>query len=156
MLNLPLSALQAAISRLKSRYKSESHQLVEAINEVLERNPRLRTKYKRLEPGSDRLYRSKFIYPLDNEASYAVAYRNNLSRLTVRHERTADKDNPIIYYSLITLGNQLIKDASVRDRFTAEKDILCFEIEVAGLINHFPYLIIRSIYDYSDSYKNKD
>jgi nucleoside phosphorylase len=28
-------------------------------------------------------------------------------------------------------------------------------MEAAGLINHFPYLVIRGIYDYSNSHKNK-
>ena len=156
VLNLPPSAIRAAVSGLKSRYESESHQLGEAVNEVLERNPRLRKKYKRPEPGSDRLYRSEFIHPLDNEAGCAVACGDDLSRLTVRRERTADEDNPTIHYGLIASGNQLIKDASVRDRFAAEKDVLCFEMEAAGLMNHFPCLVIRGICDYSDSHKNKD
>jgi hypothetical protein len=35
-------------------------------------------------------------------------------------------------------------------------DVLCFEMEAAGLMNHFPSLIIRGICDYSDSHKNKE
>jgi hypothetical protein len=31
---------------------------------------------------------------------------------------------------------------------------ICFEIEAAGLMNHFAYLIIRCICDYADSHKN--
>ncbi|KAK5988504.1 Vegetative incompatibility protein HET-E-1 [Cladobotryum mycophilum] len=42
-----------------------------------------------------------------------------------------------------------------RDRLAAEKDVLCFEMEAAGLMNHFPCLVIRGICDYSDSHKNK-
>lgn len=49
-----------------------------------------------------------------------------------------------------------MKDASVRDRLIAEKDVLCFEMEAAGLMNHFPCLVIRGICDYSDSHKNKE
>lgn len=30
------------------------------------------------------------------------------------------------------------------------------EIEAAGLINDFLYLVIRGIYDYTDLYKNKE
>ncbi|KAL4789263.1 ankyrin [Aspergillus venezuelensis] len=156
VLNLPPSALRAAVSGLKSQYEIDGHQLGEAIDRVLERNPRLRKKYKRPEPASDRLYRSEFIHPLDNEAGCAVACGGNLSRLTMRHERTADEDNPAIHYGLIASANQLMKDASVRDRFAAEKDVLCFEMEAAGLMNHFPCLVIRGICDYADSHKNKD
>ncbi|KAJ0377842.1 hypothetical protein COL922a_014089, partial [Colletotrichum nupharicola] len=45
-------------------------------------------------------------------------------------------------------------DATVRDRLIAEKNVLCFEMEAAGLMNHFPCLVIRGICDYSDSHKN--
>jgi hypothetical protein len=37
-----------------------------------------------------------------------------------------------------------------------DKGILCFEMEAAGLMNHFPCLVIRGICDYSDSHKNKE
>jgi len=49
-----------------------------------------------------------------------------------------------------------MKDAIVRDRLIAEKDVLCFEIEAVGLMNYFLCLVIRGICDYSDSYKNKE
>ncbi|RAH55917.1 ankyrin [Aspergillus piperis CBS 112811] len=156
VLNLPPSALRAAVSGLKSQYEIGGHQLGEAIDRVLERNPRLRKKYKRPEPASDRLYRSEFIHPLDKEAGCAVACGDNLSRLIMRHERTADEDNPAIHHGLIASANQLVKDASFRDRFAAERDVLCFEMEAAGLMNHFPCLVIRGICDYADSHKNKD
>ncbi|OJJ79090.1 uncharacterized protein ASPGLDRAFT_1070745 [Aspergillus glaucus CBS 516.65] len=68
----------------------------------------------------------------------------------------AHEDNPAIHYDLIASANQLMKDASIRDRLAAEKDVLCFEMEAAGLMNHFPCLVICGICDYSDSHKNKD
>jgi nucleoside phosphorylase len=49
-----------------------------------------------------------------------------------------------------------MKDALLRDKLTKEKNVLCFEIEAAGLINEFPCLVIRGIYDYSDTHKNKE
>ena len=47
-----------------------------------------------------------------------------------------------------------MKDACIRDKLIIEKDVLCFEMEAAGLMNHFPCLVIRGICDYSDSHKN--
>ncbi|GLI82290.1 hypothetical protein PoHVEF18_010722 [Penicillium ochrochloron] len=155
ILNLPPSALRTAVSGLKSQYEIKGHQLEQNVNRVLERNPRLQQKYKRPQPGSDRLYKSEFIHPLENEAGCEVACGDNLSRLKMRHLRTSDEDNPAIHYGLIASGNQLMKDASVRDRLAAENDVLCFEMEAAGLVNHFPCLVIRGICDYADSHKNK-
>lgn len=73
-----------------------------------------------------------------------------------RHSRSKEADNPAIHYGIIASANQLMKDAVVRDTLAAEKGILCFEIEAAGLMNRFPYLVIRGICDYSDSHKNND
>lgn len=52
----------------------------------------------------------------------------------------------------------MVKNATVRDvyRNDPELNILYFEMEAAGLINSFPYLIIRGICNYCDSYKNDD
>jgi hypothetical protein len=36
-----------------------------------------------------------------------------------------------------------------------ELDVLCFEMEAAGLMDGFPCLVIRGICDYADSHKNK-
>jgi nucleoside phosphorylase len=55
--------------------------------------------------------------------------------MVLRPERMEDEDNPAIHYGLIASANQLMKDALVRDRLSAEKDVLCFEMEAAGLMN---------------------
>lgn len=49
-----------------------------------------------------------------------------------------------------------MKDALVRDQLSKEKDVLCFEMEAAGLMNHFPCLVIRGICNYSDTHTNKE
>jgi nucleoside phosphorylase len=49
-----------------------------------------------------------------------------------------------------------MRDAAERDAVSAELgDVLCFEMEAAGLMNSFPCLVIRGICDYADSHKNK-
>ena len=147
---------RTAVCGLKAQYESDGHQLEEAINKILEKKSRLRNKYKRPDSGSDRLYQSRVIHPLDNEAKCAAVCSNDPSNLILRPERDEDQDNPAIHYGLIASANQLMKDALVRDTLAAEKDVLCFEMEAAGLINHFPCLVIRGICDYSDSHKNKE
>jgi nucleoside phosphorylase len=153
VLNQPQEILRTAMSGLRAQYEIEGHQLEEAINNILEKRPRLRKKYKRPNPSSDRLYQSTVVHPVNNEASCATACGDEL---IPRPERTEEEDNPTIYYGLIASANQLMKDAIIRDKLAAEKDVLCFEMEAAGLMNHFPCLVIRGICDYSDSHKNKE
>lgn len=153
-LNQPPTVLRTAVSGLNAQYEIDGHRLEETINSILEKKTRLRKRYKRPDPSSDRLYQSDFTHPTDNEGSCAALC--GASNLIFRPERTKDDDDPAIHYGLIASGNQLMKDASVRDTLAKEKDVLCFEMEAAGLMNHFPCLVIRGICDYSDSHKNYD
>ncbi|OCK96989.1 purine and uridine phosphorylase [Cenococcum geophilum 1.58] len=155
-LNQPPTVLRAAINGLKAQYESEGHQLEEAIKSILEKKSRLRKKYQRPSPSSDRLYQTGVTHPLNNEASCAAVCNNDPSNLILRHERAKDEDNPAIHYGLIASANQLMKDALIRDKFAKEINVLCFEMEAAGLMNQFPCLVIRGICDYSDTHKNKE
>jgi nucleoside phosphorylase len=154
-LDQPPTVLRTAMNGLMAQYESEGHRLEETINNILERKSRLRKNYKRPDLSNDRLYQSAVIHPPDNEASCAVVC-SDPSTLILRPERTEDEDNPAIHYGLIASGNQLIKDALFRDKFSHDKDVLCFDMEAAGLMNHFPCLVIRGICDYSDTHKNKE
>ncbi|KAL6700546.1 hypothetical protein J3F84DRAFT_392590 [Trichoderma pleuroticola] len=53
---------------------------------------------------------------------------------------TNEWNDPMIHYGLLA----------------TEKNVKCFETEAAGLMNHFPCLVIRGICDYSDSHKNEE
>jgi nucleoside phosphorylase len=155
-LNQPPVILRTAVNGLRAQYESEGHRLEEAVNSIMEKKPRLRMKYQRPDPNSDRMYQSKVAHSPNDEASCAAVCGDDPSNLILRRERTEDEDNPAIHYGLIASANQLMKNASVRNTLAAEKDVLCFEMEAAGLINHFPCLVVRGICDYSDSHKNNE
>jgi nucleoside phosphorylase len=155
-LDQPPSVLRAAMSGLKAQYESEGHQIDEAISGIIEKKPRLRKKYSRPDRSSDKLYQSRVTHPAIDDASCTAVCGDNPSSLVLRPERAKEDDNPAIHYGLIASANQLMKDAFVRDRLAAEKGVLCFEMEAAGLMNRFPCLVIRGICDYSDSHKNKE
>ncbi|KAK3946844.1 nucleoside phosphorylase domain-containing protein [Pseudoneurospora amorphoporcata] len=55
------------------------------------------------------------------------------------------------------LRSPTLKDTLIRDELNDKLsgNVLCIEMEAAGLMCNFPYLIIRGICDYADSYKNK-
>src|SRR4029077_850782 len=155
-LNQPPTILRTAVSGLMAQYELEGHQPEEAIDSLLEKNKRLRRKYQRPDPDSDRLYLGQVVHPPNNDASCARSCGNDPSKLILRHERAEDEDNLVVHYGLIASGNQLMKDALLRDALVAEKGVLCFEMEAAGVMNHFPCLVIPGICDYSDSHKNKE
>lgn len=150
-LNQPPTVLRTAIMGIRSQYKRKGHRLKECVSEVLDKNPRLKQEYKRPNPETDRLFPPGVLHTSGDCAKCA----DSSSKLVRRRERFGHEDDPAIHYGLIASGNTLMKDALIRDRLALEKDVLCFEMEAAGLINDFPCLVIRGICDYSDSHKNK-
>jgi nucleoside phosphorylase len=112
--------------------------------------PRLRERYKR--PTSvDRLF-------LDD---YRHESGTGCHTHDQKYEKTRTERNPIdeiqIHYSTILSGDRVMKSEVTRDKISAQfNNALCFEMEAAGLMDIFPCLVIRGIYDYSDSHKNKD
>lgn len=154
-LNQPPASLLAAVSVLKAQYESEGHQLKTAINEVLETTKwkRLKNRYGQPARDTDRLYKSHVIHPLDTDECDNTCGQDN-AVLFERKDREEGEDDPVIHYGLIASANQLMKDALVRDKLSKEKNMLCFEMEAAGLMNQFPCLVIRGIADYSDTHKN--
>lgn len=63
-------------------------------------------------------------------------------------------NEPVVHFGTIGSANVVVKDAAIRDELKQDMNILCVEMEAAGLMNDFPYLVIRGICDYADSHKN--
>jgi nucleoside phosphorylase len=154
-LHQPPQLLLTAVSALEAEYELEGNQLSEQVDKALEQRPHLRKKYCRPPLDSDKLYRSDVVHP-DSSYGCAEVCGNDPAYLVDRIKRSEQNDEPIIHYGLVASANQLMKDALARDSLAANKDVLCFEMEAAGLMNHFPCVVIRGICDYSDSHKNKE
>ena len=141
-LDAPPPKLLTALSVIRGRHERRGHQIAETINGILERNSRLRKKYQRPEQETDRLYRSSFIHPDLDHACEEVC-STETAQLIQRNERTADEENPAVHYGLIASADRLMKDAQVRDTLARDEEVLCFEMEAAGLMDHFPCVVIR-------------
>jgi nucleoside phosphorylase len=152
-LDAPPPMLLTALNTIGTRHERKGHHIAESVNEIIARNPRLRKKYQRPELGTDRLYESSFIHPDRDQACDKVC-SGETARLVQRDERTSDEDDPVIHYGLIASADRLMKDARVRDTLAREEEVLCFEMEAAGLMDQFPCVVIRGICDYSDTHKN--
>ncbi|KAH7169338.1 hypothetical protein DER46DRAFT_698880 [Fusarium sp. MPI-SDFR-AT-0072] len=153
-LNQPPMAFLTAMSALHATYEMEGHSIDSNIDKALQKYKRLGKKYKRPGASTDRLYEANFVH----EGSKGVCCSELCGDddLVHRDERGEDENNPAIHCGLIASGNQLMKDAYLRDKLAAKHGILCFEMEAAGLMNHFPCVVIRGICDYSDSHKNDE
>jgi nucleoside phosphorylase len=148
-LNNPPERLLTAISDLQAKHKMGDSNIALHLTAAARSRPSMQSSFVYPGESEDILFESSYVHEADQ---YSCATCDK-TRIVSRPRR--DSQAPYIHYGLIASANQLMKDASTRDRLGEELGILCFEMEAAGLMNHFPCLVIRGTCDYSDSHKNK-
>jgi len=151
-LSPPPSILLNALQKLSALHEQRGHRIAETVNQMTSTNPRLK-RYQRPDPSSDVLYKSSFVHA-DAEQLCVEICGTGDDRVVSRPVRDPDQDDPVVHYGLIASADRVMKDVRVRDRLAETEGVLCFEMEVAGLMDHFPCVVIRGVCDYSDSHKN--
>lgn len=142
-----------ALSTTDSQRTTENdlgHRLSQYAKGLAEKFPSMR---KSCRPEVDRLFKADYRHR-DDDMSCDEAHCD-LSHLEERPPR-AKGNVPHVHLGLIASGNEVMRDALERDRLAKELDVLCFEMEAAGLMAGIGCLVIRGICDYCDSHKNKE
>ncbi len=99
----------------------------------------------------DRLYQTDYVH-VRGSSRNNICGRCDASMLVQRPRR--DLDGPAVHYGMIASGDQEIECGIMRDLAKQALGALCFEREVAGLMDNFPCLVIRGICDYADTHKS--
>lgn len=146
-LNAPPRVLLNALNALKANHLLGQIQIPEFLQDIAKTRPPA-TVQLFSHPGSA----NDILYGAVEDTSDSGVPRG----VDKPVERPARYSNdPVVHYGLIASGNQVIKDATTRNRMRQELgDVLCFEMEAAGLMNAFPCLVIRGVSDYADYRKN--
>lgn len=147
-LNKPPQVLLTAIASLEAAHLKRENTISRYIIEMLLRNPQMQQRFAYQGVENDQLYEA--YYQHVGGSTCDICDRSKLVKRPMR-----DKLDPVIFYGTIGSGNQVMKDGFTRDNLARQHDILCFEMEAAGLMDNFPCLVIRGICDYADSHKNK-
>ncbi|KAJ8063446.1 hypothetical protein OCU04_008662 [Sclerotinia nivalis] len=152
-LNKPPNILLNAIGMLQGRYvRKGGHNLSEHLTEMVSTNPGLVRKFEYQGSENDRLFKQNVNHVNGNKSCNACCGPDNVN-LVKRRQR--HDTSPMLYYGTIGSADQVMKDSMLRDIWAKEKNIICFEMEAAGLMDTFPCIVIRGICDYADSHKNK-
>lgn len=146
-LNRPPPVLMAALAKLKSTHDLEDSKVVTYLASMVAKYPKL-SAYT-LRPGmTDVVFDAEYDHVDGNETCDGCD--------VTRGQDRSPRDVPSVHYGLIASGNQVIKDGVKRDKISKDLGgVLCFEMEAAGLQNHFQCVVIRGVCDYADSHKNK-
>ncbi|KAL4903897.1 hypothetical protein BDW74DRAFT_185952 [Aspergillus multicolor] len=141
----PPQILMCAISELESDPARSSAPLADFLKQIQTCKP----EYGHPGVDKDQLFVPSYTHVDEQNA----CEKCDTSQLVPREPRFSLQ--PKIFYGLIASGNRLMRSAHERVKLGNEHNVLCFEMEGAGIMNSFPCLIIRGICDYADSHKNK-
>ncbi|KAL7912200.1 hypothetical protein GGI35DRAFT_492155 [Trichoderma velutinum] len=164
-LNNPPASLLTALAELESTHELAGSKIPEYLDQLKQKWPRLAAKYKS-DSLEDILFKADYSHVNQSTAEDHVFSDSDYESEKEDNCQYCDKTKVIkrkprdmrIHYGLIASGNQVIKSAIHRDQLNKDLggNLLCVEMEAAGLMNSFPCIIIRGICDYADSHKSKD
>ncbi|KAF4415810.1 Ankyrin repeat [Fusarium acutatum] len=165
-LNNPPQSLLTALTQLETQHNLIGTKIPEYLEELKQKWPKLAAASLRNESLKDVLFKSSYDHISaticntdDEDVDESEDEEQDPCRFCDRSMVVKRKDREMrIHYGLIASGDKLIKDAASRNKLNKDLggQVLCIEMEAAGLVNHFPCLVIRGICDYADSHKNKD
>ncbi|KAL7969900.1 hypothetical protein HDV63DRAFT_376181 [Trichoderma sp. SZMC 28014] len=140
-LDKPPDNLLAALTKLKSQHELKGSKIKRNIRKMIKKRTSLKRKYDQHDSMKDVLFAS-----------------DNITKIVERKSEREPGDSVEVHYGLIASGNLIVADATLRDKINSScgGNVLCVEMEAAGLMDNFPCLVIRGICDYADSYKNDD
>ncbi|KAJ5387275.1 hypothetical protein N7509_009816 [Penicillium cosmopolitanum] len=141
---IPHQLLGTAVTTLRAKHELEPSRIPSILQQKLE-------EYGYGCPSSpDRLFQANYHHKVPE----ANCDKCDDSKLVLRSARVST--DPFIHYGAIASGSQVIKNSVFRDEAARQFNVICFEMEAAGLMDIIPCLPIRGICDYSDSHKSKE
>ncbi|RBQ77549.1 hypothetical protein FVER14953_21746 [Fusarium verticillioides] len=168
-LDHPPQSLLTALTLLEAQQNLEGTKIPTYLEEVKKKWPMLASKFLRNDTLKDVLFKASYSHVKkstlggeaggqesedeDEDEEHESCHLCDKSMTVKRPPR-----DMVVHYGLIASGDGLIKGATARNKLNKDLGghVLCIEMEAAGVMNHFPCLVIRGICDYADSHKNKD
>ncbi|RHZ50580.1 hypothetical protein CDV55_101959 [Aspergillus turcosus] len=145
----PPPILRSAVEMMRSDHLTKSNKVNTFLSEILQKWPCL-ADYQRPRAVSDVLFQPDYPHVPDQ----ATCRSCETTQIIDRPARGSD--NPKIHYGLIASGDRVMRSAVKRNKTGRDiGDILCFEMEAAGIMTELPCIVIRGISDYADSHKSE-
>ncbi|KAF5713099.1 ankyrin repeat [Fusarium mundagurra] len=137
------------------------------LKELEQKWPRLAPKYLKSDSLKDQLFKANYAYIYKSAADGTVCLIEDQEDEKSDAEddcHFCDIDQTVkrkprevqVHYRLIASRNEVIKDSIFRNKLNRDlgSQVLCVEMEAAGLAHNFLSITIRGICDYADLHKN--
>lgn len=144
----PPPIVRSAVELMRSDHLVKPNKAEHFVSAMLNKSSRL-SIYQRPSMECDLLFEANYTHaPGSSTCEFC-----DMTRVVNRRPR--DFEGPEIHYGLIASGDRVIKSAvRAKDIVGSVGDLLCFEMEAAGIASELPCAVIRGISDYADSHKN--
>ncbi|KAK2740866.1 pfs domain-containing protein [Colletotrichum kahawae] len=144
--------VKTAAKELVGRYQTSANALALAILRATEGV----APHQRPGDEFDILYKPSSTHVEIVDEPCSVSCGTDKSKLKARPQsRRKDEDKVVVHLGSIASSHIPIRDPDVRDKLASGGHVLCFDTEAAGLMNTFPYLLIRGIADYADTHSSR-
>lgn len=149
--------LMAAVNNFRAEGWSKTN-IAEVLKQMrLKLNDEQNRQYADPGPSQDRLFKDTYEHKGTELDDCRVCC--DADYIDSRSDRGAGAtrlvDTPSVHFGNIASSNQLQISAIERERLRKEHDVICFEMEAAGVMDEYPCVVVRGICDYADSHKNK-
>ncbi|KAM0355174.1 hypothetical protein ACHAPU_001037 [Fusarium lateritium] len=148
-LNKPPTELSTVVSKLRSLHRMNGSSIQDILLGVERRFSRLKPQYTRPPSITNT--------PIPS-GSVVLHGRDLIVGQNATELSSNELPSTTIHCGLIASGNSVIKDAALRDKINEcfNGQMLCTEMEAAGLKDNFPCLVIRDICDHADHNKTDE
>ncbi|KAL7926138.1 putative ankyrin repeat-containing protein [Trichoderma austrokoningii] len=134
VLNKPPPVLLSAIATLQATQMPSPREIFAMVSKLATERRAQEQMFTYPGDNQDLLFDQGYDHPDPRETCGSC----DVDRLIQRSPR--NEYGPLIHYGLVASGNQVIKNSRTRDLLAQEYDVLCFEMEAAGLMDNFPCL----------------
>ena len=148
--NKPSAELLSRLRRLQAHHKMNGNEITKHLSEMLEKFPHMEKEgYAHQGVEHDILFQATYHHRDQDVSNCSGCDKRRIIERTPRESTL-----PRVHYGTIGSADSVVKDAEIREKL-AKEQIICVDMEAAGLMDFFPCLIIRGISDYADTHKNK-
>ncbi|KAH8688668.1 hypothetical protein GQ44DRAFT_696068 [Phaeosphaeriaceae sp. PMI808] len=151
------SDLLAAINNFRAEGWSKTN-IADVLKQMrLKLDEERRHQYDDPGPTCDSLYEDAYEHQGTkfDDCKNCCNHNYIISRTKRGHGASRRLDAPFVHFGTIASSNQLQISAIQRKRLQQDHEVICFEMEAAGVMGEYPCVVIRGICDYADSHKNK-
>jgi nucleoside phosphorylase len=127
-LNKPPQEVLTAIAALEAYHMMHENKILGFVSELAAKYPRMQATFSYQGAENDILFGSGYSHVEETPTC------ESCDRSKVLNRKPRSSNIPIVHYGLIASANHVIKNGIVRDKLRVQHNVLCVEMEAAGLM----------------------